>query len=530
MANSIAVPEQLSYLREYQILVCLICHAGIRPGTAAKRHLRNLHQWKGEQLKAALLWIATLSLQDPQTGLLPPNGSRVIPELHAPYNGYCCRQCDYITRSRPHIVVHVRKRGHLQPEGESWKRAPIQTFSPESCARYWIVAETPSEAENFENEGEDRLEEPTNEQFHGLLTQYQAQYDAKRAERRRIADNPSGSENQSPWVKEMGWAEYFADKDKKTIYLTSLMPRPAQRRVADHRRNDETLGEVDAVLIRLGGSFDRVIDRCAERLKLVPHETLRWLNSIDPMKPAGRPFTLKEHESSMYRYRQFMKRCLVYCCRVAQLGGEEARRQHGIRWTEAQWTRLETIHAELTALGPLEEDLDPDEQAEIEAALDIAVFEYCIAMLRQQVAFSVFVNPLLHFAAVLGINDVKSSWAEPKHYTSSLAGLVWCGRVLMLEDVFRDAPVDPNDVTIDLVELFKEQQRLWLADGSHTPFSTMTRWMSYGKGFRKKEGGMAKVLWEDNLRTMRYLGQRIHVADIVAAAHAVIVEAETIMD
>ena len=102
----------------------------------------------------------------------------------------------------------------------------------------------------------DHLEEPTNKQFRGVLTQYQAQYDAKRAERRRIADNPSGSENQSPWVKEIGWVEYFAEKDKKTIYLTSLIPRPAQRRVADHRRNDETLGEVDTILIRLGGSFN----------------------------------------------------------------------------------------------------------------------------------------------------------------------------------------------------------------------------------------------------------------------------------
>jgi hypothetical protein len=40
---------------------------------------------------------------------------------------------------------------------------------------------------------------------------------------------------------------------------------------------------------------------------------------------------------------------------------------------------------------------------------------------------------------------------------------------------------------------FKDEYQVWLADGFHTLFSTMTRWMSYGKGFRRKEERTAKV-------------------------------------
>jgi hypothetical protein len=116
------------------------------------------------------------------------------------------------------------------------------------------------------------------------------------------------------------------------------------------------------------------------------------------------------------------------------------------------------------------------------------------------------VNPLLYFYVVLGINDVKGTWSEAKHFTASLAGLVWYGRMLMLEDVFQDAPDNPDEVTVDMVEQFKAQHAQWLADGTHTPFSTMTRWMSYGKGFRKKEGGTAKVLFKEDGRGLRYLG------------------------
>jgi superfamily II DNA helicase RecQ len=366
--------------------------------------------------------------------------------------------------------------------------------------------------------------------FQSMLQRYRVRHDAKRTKRREIADNPSGVGNQSTWVREMGWAEYFDDKQKRRIYLASLMPRSAHTRVPARRRNDETLGEVDMVLMRLGGSFDRIMQRCAARLKLVPHETLRWLNSIDPMTPAGRPFTLKENEKSMYRYRQFMKRCLVYCSRAARLGRREAQLQYQIQWTDEQWRLLEEVNEELTRLGPVKGDLSTEECAEVEAELDQAVFRYCISMLRQQVAFKVFVNPLLHFAAVLGINDVTGGWAEPKHYTASLAGLVWCSRMLMLEDVFQDSPEDPNEVSVDMVEQFKAQQRQWLADGTHSPFSTMIRWMAYGKGFRKKEGGTAKVLWEDNGQALRYMGQRIKVVDFVDAANAAVVDAEVMLD
>jgi len=43
-----------------------------------------------------------------------------------------------------------------------------------------------------------------------------------------------------------------------------------------------------------------------------------------------RAVRVKEHEESMYRYRQFWKRCLCYCVREGWLSHEEAGRQHRI--------------------------------------------------------------------------------------------------------------------------------------------------------------------------------------------------------
>ena len=42
-------------------------------------------------------------------------------------------------------------------------------------------------------------------------------------------------------------------------------------------------------------------------------------------------------------------------------------------------------------------------------------------------------SPLSHFTAVLGIDIKNERFREPGNYTSMLAGLIWVGRLLMLE-------------------------------------------------------------------------------------------------
>ena len=100
----------------------------------------------------------------------------------------------------------------------------------------------------------------------------------------------------------------------------------------------------------------------------------------------------------------------------------------------------------------------------------------------------------------------------------------------MLEHTFRDSPEDPNEITIDMVEEFKVQQQRWLADGTHTPFSTMIRWMAYGKGFRTREGGTPKVIWEENGEALRYMGHRVKVVDFLEAANEAVKDAEELLD
>ncbi|CAJ2500810.1 Uu.00g036630.m01.CDS01 [Anthostomella pinea] len=346
-----------------------------------------------------------------------------------------------------------------------------------------------------------------------MLAAYDVKLAAEEEERRRKADGPGGIDTDSAWVREMGWARHLEGKDLVVLHDASLGPlsRAALERLRDMAAEDE-----QQQLTRLAESFDQEVARCTGRLMLVPHETLRWLANIDPGKPAGRPFSVKEHE--------------------------EAAAQHRVRFSDAQWGRLEAVAQllddvanDVGAAADIEKEEehndDNDDKAERQArALDRLVFLFYIGSLEQKVAFDVYINPLLHFAAVLGIDRPQRAWKQAKDYTGQLAGIMWCGRLLMLEHVFKDQPEDPSEIDAKMAEQFKEEYRQWLADGSHIPFNTMIRWMLYGKGHRRKESGTARIAWEEGGQALRYLGQRITVQEFRGTAQLGTDKAETLLD
>ncbi|KAK4441873.1 hypothetical protein QBC34DRAFT_432084, partial [Podospora aff. communis PSN243] len=181
------------------------------------------------------------------------------------------------------------------------------------------------------------------------------------------------------------------------------------------------------------------------RIDRVPTQSLKWLASVDPTKPVGQPFSVKEKEKTWEFYSGRFQRYLCYCVRVFPLGRRTAQRTHRVRFTSKQWQglaavvqRLKVLADKRTAAGrpvAAAEEQDPDE-----AALDRAVFAFCISSLKQKIRRRVYENPLLHFTSVLAIGPTKALWVPAHSFTRSLAGILWCSRVLMLEDSF--APYD----------------------------------------------------------------------------------------
>ncbi|CAJ2512593.1 Uu.00g007120.m01.CDS01, partial [Anthostomella pinea] len=222
----------------------------------------------------------------------------------------------------------------------------------------------------------------------------------EKEEQQQKADGPGGINADSAWVREMRWAKHLEDKDLTILYDINLDPLS---RAALERLHDTVSKDEQQQLTQLAKSFDREVARCTERLELMPHETLQWLASIDLGKPAGRRQGARQLDGPALR-----------------LGREEAAAKHRVRFSDAQWGRLEAVAQllddaandvvnDVGAAANMEEehhddddddDDDDDNEAERQAcALDRLVFLFCIGSLEQKVAFDVYVNPLLQSEA-----------------------------------------------------------------------------------------------------------------------------------
>ncbi|OAQ58078.2 hypothetical protein VFPPC_11392 [Pochonia chlamydosporia 170] len=489
-----------------------VCASGPPRDGGIGRHYRRKHKLKGQAIKRVLAYEEELSLTlyDPHEVKLPVNGSIAINQLpmlkgfQGPY-----QPCDFLTVHPNSLTTHYAcpSKGHREAINTSGAararpgdKVSLQSFSKGGRARYCIVSDI---AADDNASGDDS---GYGSGFDDMLSSYGQKLTSDEDKRRRTGEAPGGADVDNPWVSWTGWAEHFQEKDLAQICRMSKGPMSDAKL---KRVWAATEKQRQRQLRIIADSFERVMARCTSRLRLVPRETLRWLNSIEPTTPHGKPVQLKDHESSMDDYKRYAARYLCYCFGAWQMGQEAANTELGVRFTDLQWDRLRVVVEGVFAIdlrcggaavrrGPAsstrqgrptgggivaasrsrsEEDAgDRQEEAELEDMLDRSVMEFWIASIKQKIAFNIFQNPLLHFTAVLGIDPKKLSYKRAADYTGQLAGLVWCVRLLMLEHVFEDQSDNPEELDFAVLERFQEEHHEWLADGTYTPFTSPLTW------------------------------------------------------
>ncbi|KAK4451084.1 hypothetical protein QBC34DRAFT_378912, partial [Podospora aff. communis PSN243] len=82
------------------VLLCLLCAAGIKPGIGAISHFRKQHKLKGKELQQVVAFVASIpNISDPETVQLPQDGIAAIDGLPR-LRGYSCTSCRFMTINR----------------------------------------------------------------------------------------------------------------------------------------------------------------------------------------------------------------------------------------------------------------------------------------------------------------------------------------------------------------------------------------------------------------------------------------------
>lgn len=118
-----------------------------------------------------------------------------------------------------------------------------------------------------------------------------------------------------------------------------------------------------------------------------------------------------------------------------------------------------------------------------------------------------FESPMLHFMAVLGIDEENNRLKEANDYSYMLAGLVYCTRVIGLEILL---PSKSRTRQADAeYESFLQQRKQFLADGSMSVASNMISLLAYSKHIALNHGNAGSVFWIQEGRIMKLHGAQI---------------------
>lgn len=140
---------------------------------------------------------------------------------------------------------------------------------------------------------------------------------------------------------------------------------------------------------------------------------------------------------------------------------------------------------------------------------------------------NLFNNGLLHFLAVLGIDASTHRLRTAKNYSYIIAGVVYCMRVLCVEQLLPSA--HRSEQTDQDREHFLQQREKYLADGSYSPMSEALSLLAYSKHVARETGNAGNAYWSKDKKIFYLHGQPIYLTRFRKMAQDMVAEVEQMM-
>lgn len=485
---------------------------------------------------------------------LPPDEVTLPPPLQAPNKllgtpiaGFVCDEpdCQKLTTSRHEIRKHCYNSHNWKSsveDPEHWQSTFVQAFFQSRRYRKYFTV-------NYDVAGQKTLQQSA---ISGSSLRNQAiierwdREDEKREKELEIIDAETAKTDRTFWFKRNKWPEHLRLSNYRHLSRASRLPD----------RGEEVLNKVPQLV-------EEVIEHCVAGLPSLDHTVRRWLRSAKASEPDVRPLGRMQNPESQQRSASYITRLICYTFRVWQscqvhgsaykdvdANSEKDSDDNGGRVGEDD----EADEDDDEPSSPLVDDTESDDiidvyqdarrlfpwqegQMEIVARLWEAIrtgqsarqkrkvlLEFLETVIFQYVRGTGFSNVLLHFLAVLGINEQTRRLRAANDFSYMLGGVVYCVRLVAIEIIMPKESRRTESKADD--KRFLKLRSKHLADGSFSAMAHMVSLLAYSKHIALNHTNAGAISWSRDGREMQYRGQPISLVRFRILVDRVLEEAE----
>ena len=259
--------------------------------------------------------------------------------------------------------------------------------------------------------------------------------DAKRQQELNTVQDNTSLVTKTPWLRYNRWDKKFAGQDMSELHkLTDLPPATAM---------EETIIS-NTVAKMLGACWEGYHDCLSREWDLLPF----WLRSVTLEKEDTKPFRSYVAPYTLTRYTGYWQSYILLCYRMYNAQDQR------MEFTRTQFRNLIQVRSIMN-------QYTEDQATELEQALfNLSVSLICHSDYAKEP------SSLIYYTGIRGYNVDYKQWRKPQDYTTILAGLQFCMRIIMLEHALPTGSRDgfTEHSTLTPVMKFREV-RNWLVDG-----------------------------------------------------------------
>ncbi|GAB7357797.1 hypothetical protein MBLNU459_g0613t1 [Dothideomycetes sp. NU459] len=547
----------LQYEEQYKVIICREHGYAVRN---LARHLRESHLGKAKDKQQVVRMFSDCEVADPREVLVPPPLEAPIEALGKPRLAFLCEEdeCNYISTNRSEMGKHCNKKHNWKStkgDLEHWHQVYVQTFFSAGGFQKYFTVDWNERDQTQQSRSTLRYEDEVDilsiEEDWNIAKQ-------ERAKQLEIIDGEIAKQDHTLWFKQTGWVEHLAKSNLKHLAYASRLPDKDEQ-----------------ILQKVAQMTDTLLEKCVSGLPTLDKETRRWLRSAKRNEPDVRPIARLQNKDSQFRYSGYWKRFVCYCLRVyaeqkrredrgsegenddsrnsdrgddsrnsdrgddsdeeGSLYSESAAEEQGDKRQRNNNTRQTDVMFDACRLFPWKADqksraerlwrsveAKEDEKQQLDSMLELFT-----SFIFQPVRGDVFVGGLMHFLAVLAIDEETERLRQANDFSYLLAGVVYCIRMFAIEAILPSAARQYQDETDD--GRFLVEREKFLADGSYSPMSKMISMLAYSKKLALNHGNAGSISWNGEGTTIQLRGRPIVISQFKRMISDVITEAETLL-